>query len=381
MEQQQLGIVKTEYLNCFEPPNELNLSSGEKLGPIVLAYETYGTLNSAKTNAVLICHALTGDAHVAGFHEGDPKPGWWDDMVGPGKPFDTDKYFVICSNVIGSCKGSTGPSSLNPKTGKPYGLSFPVITIQDMVKAQKRLIDHLSIAKLLSVAGGSMGGMQALTWAALFPEMVNSVIAIATNYRHSAQQIAFHEVGRQAIMSDPDWQGGEYYGKSIPARGLALSRMIGHITYMSEQSMEEKFGRKLFGKEKVGYDFSVDFEVGNYLKYRGDSFVHRFDANTYLYITKALDYFDLGEGVRDLATTFANCYSKFLVVSFTSDWLYPSYQSKELVSALKANDIDVSYIEIQSTYGHDAFLVENPGQSHVIEHFLSRMTNEISSPQ
>ena len=375
METKQLGIVTTEYYQCVRPPEELTLKSGERLGPVTIAYETYGTLNPEKSNAILICHALTGDAHAAGFHEGDAKPGWWDTMIGPGKPFDTERYFIICSNVLGSCKGSTGPSSVNPNTGQPYGLSFPVITIQDMVHTQKRLIDHLQIKKLLGVTGGSMGGMQCLAWAVLYPEMVHSVITIATNYRHTAQQIAFHEVGRQAIMSDPDWQDGNYYGKSIPARGLALSRMIGHITYMSEKSMEEKFGRKLFSKERVGYDFSVDFEVGSYLRYRGDSFVQRFDANSYLYITKALDYFDLTEEA-DLVTIFKDIQSKFLVISFTSDWLYPPHQSAEIVRALKVNDVDVSYIEINSSYGHDAFLVENAGQAHVIEHFLARMMQE-----
>lgn len=371
----QLGIVTTQYYLCAEPPDELVLKSGERLGPITIAYETYGTLNPEKSNAILICHALTGDAHAAGFHQDETKPGWWDTMIGPGKPFDTDRYFIICSNVIGSCKGSTGPSSVNPKTGKPYGLNFPVITIHDMVNAQKLLIDHLGIPKLLGVTGGSMGGMQSLTWAVLYPDMVHSVIAIATNYRHNALQIAFHEVGRQAIMSDPDWQNGDYYGKSIPSRGLALSRMIGHITYMSEKSMEEKFGRKLFSKERVGYDFSVDFEVGNYLRYRGDSFVQRFDANSYLYITKALDYFDLTEE-QNLDTVFKNIRSKFLVISFTSDWLYPPHQSLKIVRALKINDVDVSYIGINSSYGHDAFLVENAGQAHVIEHFLARMLLE-----
>ncbi len=375
MDTKQLGIVATQYYRCAEPPDELVLKSGERLGPITIAYETYGTLNPEKSNAILICHALTGNAHAAGFHKDDTKPGWWDTMIGPGKPFDTEKYFIICPNVIGSCKGSTGPSSINPKTGKPYSLNFPVITIQDMVNAQKLLIDHLGIPKLLCVTGGSMGGMQSLTWAVLYPDMVHSVIAIATNYRHNALQIAFHEVGRQAIMSDPDWQNGDYYGKSIPSRGLALSRMIGHITYMSEKSMEEKFGRKLFSKERVGYDFSLDFEVSNYLRYRGDSFVQRFDANSYLYITKALDYFDLTEE-KNLDTVFKDIRSKFLVISFTSDWLYPPHQSLKIVRALKINDVDVSYIEINSAYGHDAFLLENAGQAHVIEHFLARMLCE-----
>jgi homoserine O-acetyltransferase len=373
--QDNLGIVETKYLTCCEPPHELVLKSKVKLGPITLAYETYGELNRDKSNAILVFHALTGDAHAAGWHTDAKKPGWWDGMIGPGKAFDTDKYFVICSNCLGSCKGSTGPVSINPATGKPFGLSFPVITFDDMVAAQKLLIDHLGIKKLLCATGGSMGGLQALKWAVLYPDYVGSVIGIATNHRHTAQQIALHEVCRQAIMSDPDWQNGDYYGKSIPARGLALSRMIGHITYMSEKSMQEKFGRKLIGKEKVGYDFSHDFEVENYLKYRGDSFVQRFDANTYLYLSKALDYFDLAED-GSLTDVLANATASFLVISFTSDWLYPSYQSKELVRALKANDLDVSFIDINTSYGHDAFLVEIDGQSQLIKHFLYRIAKE-----
>jgi len=371
----ELGFVETKYFTGCEEPHGLVLKSGEKLGPITLAYETYGSLNQDKSNAILILHALTGDAHAAGKHKGDTKPGWWDIMIGPGKAFDTDKYFVICSNVIGGCKGSTGPSSINPKTGKPYGLSFPVITIQDMVSAQKLLIEHLGIEKLLSIAGGSMGGSQALQWVIQFPDMVHSAITIATNYRHNAQQIALHVVGRQAIMSDPEWRGGDYYGKTIPSRGLALARMIGHITYMSEKSMDEKFGRKRINKEKIGYDFSVDFEVENYLKYRGDSFVQRFDANAYLYLTKAVDYFDLTEK-KPLNELFKDIKTKFLVITFASDWLYPSHQLKELVKALKANDVDVSDVEINSDYGHDAFLIDNPGQTHVVAHFLKRMVRE-----
>ena len=378
MKTNELGIVAREFLTCCQPPDELLLKNGEKIGPIQLAYETYGQLNAEKSNAVLIVHALTGDAHAAGFHEGDKKPGWWNTMIGPGKAFDTDKYFIICSNVLGGCQGSTGPASINPATGKPWGLSFPVITVQDMVAAQKVLLNHLGIKKLLSVAGGSMGGLQALAWCVLYPESVHSAIVIATNYRHSAQQIALHVVGRQAVMSDPDWQNGDYYGKSVPARGLALARMIGHITYMSEKSMDEKFGRKLTNKEKVGHDFSVDFEVENYLKYRGDSFVQRFDANSYLYLTKAVDYFDLTED-KDLKKLFHEVRTKFLVITFASDWLYPSHQLKELVRALKANQADVSDVEIASDYGHDAFLIQNEGQTHAVTHFLTRMTKEQSS--
>ncbi len=372
-----VGTVEAQYFTCCEPANELVLKSGLKLGPITLAYETYGQLNEDKSNAILICHTLTSDAHAAGFHPGDKKPGWWEGMIGPGKAFDTNKYFVLSSNVLGSCKGSTGPASINPSTNKPYGLSLPFITIEDMVAAQKKLADHLGIRKFFSIAGGSMGGLQALIWAVHYPEAIHSAILIATNYRHTAQQIALHEVGRQAIMSDSDWQNGDYYGKTIPAKGLALARMIGHITYMSDKSMDEKFGRKLIGKEKLGYDFSHDFEVENYLKYRASNFVQRFDANSYLYISKALDYFDLAED-GELTDKFKKTLAHFLVISFTSDWLYPSYQSKELVRALKANDLDVSDCEINSTYGHDAFLVEIESQSKLVKHFLNRLQKEKS---
>ncbi len=370
-----VGIVETEYVTFCEPPNELELKSGEKLGPITLAYETYGSLNKDRSNAILILHPLTGDAHAAGFHKGDKKPGWWDMMIGPGKAFDTDRYFVICSNVLGGCKGSTGPSSINPKTGRPYGLSFPVITIRDMVNAQKKLIDFLGIEKLLSVAGGSMGGFQALKWSILYPDNLLSAIVISASSRHTAQQIAFNEVARQAIMADPDWMDGDYYGKAIPARGLAVARMVGHITYMSEKSMEEKFGRKLISKERLGYDFSTEFEVEGYLRYRGDSFVQRFDANSWLYLSKALDYFNLAEDGK-LKDVFSSAKAKFLIISFTSDWLYPTYQSKEIVRALKANDLDVSDIEINSTYGHDAFLIEAEDQTNIISHFLRRIQRQ-----
>ena len=368
-------FVEPRYYTFARPPRELVLKSGEKLGPVTLAYETYGELNAEKSNAIVIFHALTGDAHAAGWHKGDKKPGWWDTMIGPGKAFDTNHYFVICANVIGGCKGSTGPASINPATGRPWGLAFPVVTIEDMVVAIKHLIDHLGIDRLFCCAGGSMGGLLALKWSVLYPDSARSFILIACNYRHTAQQIALHEVARQAIMSDPDWQEGDYYGKSVPARGMAVARMIGHITYMSEASMEEKFGRKLIKKEKLGYDFSHDFEVESYLNYRGTSFVRRFDANSYLYLSKALDYFDLSEE-GNLVDMFQRVRSSFLIISFSSDWLYPSYQSKQLVRALKANDIDVSSIEIQTNYGHDAFLVEVDGQSRLIRNFLKKIERE-----
>jgi homoserine O-acetyltransferase len=370
-----LGLVETKYFTFANPPDELILESGEKLGPVTLAYETYGTLNSDKSNAILILHALSGNAHVAGFHEGDQDPGWWDNMIGSGKAFDTDKYFVICSNVIGGCQGSTGPSSNNPKTNNPYGLDFPLITIKDMVEAQSRLVSSLGISKLLCVAGGSMGGMQVLQWTVSFPEMVQTAIPIATSARHSPQQIAFNEVGRQAIMADPAWKDGNYYGHAAPSRGLAVARMIGHITYMSDASMAEKFGRRV-KEERTGKKFSPDFEVEGYLQYRGDNFVKRFDANSYLYITKAIDRFDLTNGAG-LEKVFKSASGiKFLVIAFKSDWLYPAYQSKEIVRACKQAQIDVSYCELNSTYGHDAFLVEVEEQEHFIKNFLRRISDE-----
>ncbi|MBF0484917.1 MAG: homoserine O-acetyltransferase [Candidatus Omnitrophica bacterium] len=374
-----MQYVETKTILFSKPSDELTLKSGVKLGSISVVYETYGELNAQKSNAIMILHAFTGDAHAAFYHKGDDKPGWWDAMIGPGKAFDTNKYFVICSNVIGSCKGTTGPSSLNPQTGKPYGLGFPVITIQDMVTVQKKLLEHLGIAKLLSVAGGSMGGMQAVAWAVMYPEMLNSAIVIAACHRHTAQQIAFHEVGRQAVMADSDWMAGDYYGKAVPKRGLAVARMLGHITYMSWMSMEQKFGRKLVGKGELGYNFSKDFEVEGYLAHRGQSFVDRFDANSYLYLTKAMDYFDLTEGTRKLTEVFKNVKSDFLVISFTSDWLYPSPQSKEMVRALKANDVEVSYVELKSDYGHDAFLVEFDDQTRAITHYLAKVQRERAS--
>jgi len=368
------NIVETRYYNAPKG-EEFTLESGIKLRELKIAYETYGELNKNRTNAVLICHALSGDAHAAGYHEGDKKPGWWDGMIGPGKAFDTDKYFIICSNVIGGCKGSSGPNSIDPSTGKAYGLSFPIVSVGDMVNAQKKLVDFLGIEKLLSVCGGSMGGLQALQWTISYPEMVYSCIPIATTYKHSAQQIAFDEVGRQAIMADPAWNGGDYYEKNHPSAGLAVARMIGHITYMSNDSMEQKFGRML-KKEKLGYEFTTEFEVEGYLRYRGDSFVKRFDANSYLYITKAMDYFDLQKGGK-LHHAFKGVGSSFLVIAFSSDWLYPPFQSKEIVRALKMNGIDVTYCEISSCYGHDAFLLESPEETKLIKHFLKNTLKKL----
>jgi homoserine O-acetyltransferase len=367
-------IVETQFVRF----DSLSLDCGATLSPVDVAHETYGALNAARSNAILILHALSGDAHAAGISHESGKPGWWDNMIGPGKAFDTDKYFVICSNVLGGCRGTTGPSSINPATGAPYAMSFPVITIADMVRLQKTLVDHLGIQRLLAVTGGSMGGMQALQWAVAYPDQVAAAIPIATTARHSAQQIAFDEVGRQAIMADPDWNEGNYYGGQPPARGLSVARMVGHITYMSDESMREKFGRRLRDKDKFGFDFSVDFEVESYLRYRGSQFVLRFDANSYLYITKALDYFDAAEGCASLAEAFRPTQARFLVVSFTSDWLYPSYQSQEIVKALRSLNRDVAYCELASNYGHDAFLVDIGEQTEVVRGFLANTFKNLS---
>jgi homoserine O-acetyltransferase len=369
-----VGLVQRQYFT-FADDVPMLLDSGERLGPITLAYETYGQLNAEGSNAILICHALSGDSHVAGYYTPeDIAPGWWDDCVGPGKAFDTDKYFVICSNVIGGCQGSTGPSSINPATGKPFGLHFPVITIGDMVRAQARILDYLGIEKLLTVTGGSMGGMQVLEWAAHYPERLCSAIPIATTARHSPMLIAFSEVGRQAIYADPNWNQGDYYEGTPPDAGLAVARMVGHITYLSEDSMHQKFGRRLQTREHFGYDFETDFAIESYLRYNGQRFTERFDANSFLYVTKALDYFDVCNGHDSLAQAFANSADPtYLVLSFTSDWLYPAYHAKELVSALTAAGADVTYLNIESTWGHDAFLLEVETMTKILSQFLSRV--------
>lgn len=355
--------------------DSLELDSGETLTGLQVAYETYGSLNEERSNAILVLHAFTGDAHAAGIDH-DGKPGWWANMIGPGKAFDTEKYFVICSNVLGGCRGTTGPASIDSRAGRRYGLRFPGITIGDMVRLQKKLIDQLRIARLLAVTGGSMGGMQALEWAVAFPGSVEACIPIAATARHSAQQIAFNETGRQAIMLDPDFNNGDYAEDKPPARGLAVARMIGHITYMSDESMREKFGRRLRNREAFSFDFDVDFEVESYLRYRGHQFVSRFDANSYLYITKAMDYFDLTLGYPSLAASLERAGARFLVISFTSDWLYPSYQSLEIVNALRGRNHDVTYCELTSNYGHDAFLVDVAEQTEVIKGFLARCQSE-----
>jgi homoserine O-acetyltransferase len=354
-----VGIVQTRTMRVVDADRPLELESGKKLGPIDVAYETYGELNEAGDNTVLICHALSGDAHVAGYHNlSDRKPGWWDPMVGPGKWIDTTKYHVICSNFLGGCSGTTGPSSINPETQKPYGLDFPIITIGDMVNVQKLLLEKLGIEKLLAVIGGSVGGMQVLQWAVEYPDFVKAAIPIATTTHLAAQSIAFDAVGRNAILGDSHFAEGQYHGKKGPDRGLAIARMIGHITYLSEESMRQKFGRELRKADRYSYDFNSEFSVETYLDYQGQSFVERFDANSYLYITKAADYFDLQKDYGTLAAAFANVKSRFLVISFTSDWLFAPAQAEAMVDALVASGKDVSFCNIESPYGHDSFLLE-----------------------
>ncbi len=360
---------KTEHFGADEA---LILDSGEKLGPFSVAYETYGKLNADKSNVVLVCHALTGDQYAASTHPITGKPGWWSRMIGPGRPVDTERFFVICPNVIGSCLGSTGPSSPNPETGEPYGVSFPVITIRDMVNAQERLLHRLGIDDLFCVIGGSMGGMLVLQWAASYPEKVFAAAPIATAARHSSQNIAFHEVGRQAIMADPDWCGGDYLrdGRN-PKKGLAVARMAAHITYLSENALQRKFGRNLQDREAITFGFDADFQVESYLRYQGVSFVDRFDANSYLYVTRAMDYFDL-EVCYDarLADVFMDTKTRFCVVSFTSDWLFPSEESRQIVRALNAGAANVSFVEVETDKGHDSFLLDEPVMFDAISGFL-----------
>ncbi|MHC4212223.1 MAG: homoserine O-acetyltransferase MetX [Planctomycetota bacterium] len=354
-----VGIVKTQTTRVVESDAPMHLDCGKTLGPIDVAYETYGTLNKQQDNVILICHALSGNAHVAGYNSPEEeKPGWWEIMVGPGKGIDTEKYFVICSNFLGGCSGTTGPSSTNPETSKPYGLDFPIITIADMVRLQKLLLDKLGIKQLLAVLGGSVGGMQVLQWTIDYPDFVKAAIPIATTSHLNAQSIAFDAVGRNAILADPNFAGGQYYDKKGPDMGLAIARMIGHITYLSEQGMREKFGRKLRSAKEYSYEFDSEFAVETYLDYQGQMFVERFDADSYLYITKAADYFDLTRSYGSLAGAFENTKSRFLVISFASDWLFTPEQSEAVINALVTNRKDVSFCNIDSPYGHDAFLLE-----------------------
>ena len=352
-------------------PGPLRLDGGVLLSPVEIGYETYGQLAADGGNAILICHALTGDQHVASEHPITGKAGWWTRMVGPGKPIDPARHFIVCANVLGSCMGSSGPATVNPATGAPWGMGFPVITIRDMVRAQAMLLDHLGVQRLKAVVGGSMGGMQALSWPATFPDRVEAAVVIASTARHSAQNIAFHEVGRQAVMADPRWNGGAYYDGEPPASGLAVARMAAHITYLSEAGLTEKFGRKLQAREAKTFGFDADFQVESYLRHQGLSFVDRFDANAYLYITRAMDYFDLAEehgGV--LANAFRETKARFCLVSFDTDWLYPTRDSRSIVHALNAAGAPVSFVELSSPFGHDAFLLEAPELNRVVDGFL-----------
>ncbi len=350
----------------------LKLDCGVKLGPFTVGYQTYGTMNADKSNAVLVCHALTGDQYVASTHPITGKPGWWHILVGPGRPLDPERYFIICANVLGGCLGTTGPASINPETGKPYGLSFPVITIADMVRAQAMLLDKLGVEQLFCVIGGSMGGMQVLQWAAMYPERVYAAVPIACAARHSAQNIAFHEVGRQAIMADPEWRGGEYglHG-TTPRAGLAVARMAAHITYLSEAALRRKFGRKLQNRAALTYGFDADFQVESYLRHQGVTFVERFDANSYLYITRAMDYFDMAADKGSLANVFSGTKVRFCLVSFTSDWLFTTWEMREIVHALNAAAADVSFVEIETDKGHDAFLLDEPELHETLAGFLN----------
>ena len=366
-----MATVLASTSNSLQLPQPLRLDSGQVLERVVLAYETYGELKADKSNAVLIFHALTMDQHVASPHPITGKPGWWANSVGPGKVIDTDRFHVICANVIGGCMGSTGPAS-QAADGQSYGMRFPVITIRDMVRAQVALLDAFGIDRLHAVVGGSMGGMLALSFAANFPERAERVLAIATTARHSAQNIAFHEVGRQAIMADPNWQGGGYYGTGkTPDKGLAVARMAAHITYLSEAGLTEKFGRRLQNREAKSFGFDADFQVESYLRHQGISFTDKFDANSYLYITRAMDYFDLAEehGGR-LADAFAGCTARFCLVSFDTDWLYPTAESRIIVHALNAAAAPVSFVELSAPYGHDSFLLDVPALDRVVKGFL-----------
>ena len=356
----------------FGPDAPLMLDAGVALAPWQIAYQTYGTLNAARSNAVLICHALTADQHAANDHPVTGKPGWWDTLVGPGLVLDTNRFFVICTNVVGGCMGTTGPASTNPATGRPWGVDFPLVTIRDMVRSQAMLLDRLGIESLFCVIGGSMGGMQVLQWAASYPERVFSAMPVATGARHSAQNIAFHEVGRQAVMADPDWRGGRYYEHGVrPRKGLAVARMGGHITYLSETALHRKFGRRLQDREAPTFTFDADFQIESYLRHQGITFVERFDANSYLYVTRAMDYFDLAADYGGvLAEAFRGTKTRFCVMSFTSDWLFPTPESRAVVHALNAAGASVGFVEIESDKGHDAFLLDEPGMFTTARGFL-----------
>ncbi len=389
--EKSVGIVKTQYFNFGGPPDEMMLENGAKLGPVTLAYETYGTLNQDKDNTILVFHALSGDAHAAGFSDkSDKKPGWWDSMIGPDKPFDTKKYFVLCANVIGGCKGSTGPSSINPATRRQYGLDFPLMSVKDMVDTQKKLLEYLEIEKLFCIVGGSMGGMLALQWIVSYPDISKGAMLIATAPSHSAQEIAFNSIGRYAIISDLNWNCGDYYNGNRPETGLSIARMIGHVTYISEGAIHKKFGRNINEEHNADAhesnngenknikcpgpaDFTNEFEVGSYLKYQGESFIKRFDANSYLYITKAIDDFDVSSGYANLADALSRVKAKCFVISFSTDWLYPAEQALKIVKALKINGIETTYTNFESPFGHDAFLIDDERLKKIFTGFLNSL--------
>jgi len=382
MDRKSVGLVTPEKFTFAQNGDPMVLESGRTLGPVDIVYETYGKPDETRSNAILICHALSGDAHAAGYHDvHDKRTGWWDTMIGPGKAFDTRIFWVICSNIIGGCKGTTGPSSINPETGEPYGLDFPIITIGDMVEAQKKLIDHLGISRLHSIAGGSMGGFQVLEWTLRYPEMVRSAISIASCARLSAQGIAFNAVGRSAITSDPNWKNGHYYGGPGPQQGLAVARMIGHITYLSEFLMDSKFGRRLQSADRLSYDFSSEFAVESYLNHKGSTFTERFDANSYLYITKAMDYFDISRAYGPLTEAFAEATPRYLFVTYSTDWLFPTEQSREIVRAMLSTGRDVSFVEIESGYGHDAFLIEVEKLDRILSSFLCGVVERVPTQE
>ncbi len=363
--------VAVSWLVDITPDTPFRFDCGAEIATVTQAYQTYGTLNATKSNAILMCHGLTGDQYIHGSHPVTGKPGWWQDLVRPGNVFDTNRYFLIVPNVMGGCMGSLGPKSINPASGKPYATAFPVITIADMVRAQKLLIDALGIEELFAVIGGSMGGMLALEWAARYPRCVFACAPICTTVRHSAQNIAFHEIGRQAVMADPDWAGGQYLEKgTFPAKGLAVARMTAHVTYLSEIGLQQKFGRNLQNKETIGFGFDVDFQVESYLRHQGMSFVERFDPNAYLYITRAMDYFDLEKDYGGLSAAFRHTPTRFCVVSFSSDWLFPTAESRHLVRGLNAAAANVSFTEIVTDKGHDAFLLDVPAFHATLRGFL-----------
>lgn len=367
------AVSPSSKLARFPAAEPLELDSGVLLAPWQIAYETYGDLNADRTNAVLVCHALTGDQYAASANPVTGKPGWWSLMVGPGRPIDTNHYFVICANVLGGCLGTTGPASINPDTGHAYGLDLSVVTIRDMVRAQARLIDHLGIDTLFAVIGGSMGGMQVLQWAVSYPERVFAAIPIASAARHTSQNIAFHEVGRQAIMADPNWRAGKYIEEGVrPTKGLAVARMAAHVTYMSDESLHRKFGRNLQDRESLTFGFDADFQIESYLRHQGMTFVDRFDANSYLYVTRAMDYFDLAQEFGGaLPAAFSGTRTRFCVMSFTSDWLFPTTESRRVVRALNAAAANVSFVEIESDWGHDSFLLDVPEMFDTIRGFVT----------